>query len=638
VGSVSNWAGELWRRAPWGAALGVCLGLALLSPRAVWGAQDAPPPLPPAMRDVVPPSGAPRSGAPPGATAPEASSQAEPEPVPRAPAQPTQPGEAGEPLYTPRYRSLEEAMRLCDELAAAAPTAARRVEIPVPGGVAPLVAVEFGRPGPVALEERPTVILLGGLDGRSLSGSEAALAVVARLTSQVERLPQDVAFLAVPWAAPEALARRAAGAAEGRQSASPAIDDDRDGSLDEDGPDDIDGDGLVLEMLIEDRQGEWTFSSDPRFLVPASSGDGVRYRRVMEGRDDDADGRFNEDGPRGVALDRNFPLGRQNAWRDPLCGPTPLCDPTARALADLALSRRTLAVFLLQGHHGGLALPGGSAGPEGAELPLAGDRRVYERVADAFAAHVGRPATPPRALRLARGTEVSGAALDWFYAGVGALALEIAPWGPHVESGGDVLPRDARFAPQPRARDLSSRPAPSENDLAWGTWLDDTRGGLGFVEWHPVDAGGGVQALVGGWEPFTQDNPPPESLGRALLGLPEFVARLAEGAPRLELRDVRAPREGNVITLSARLKNSGSLPTGLWGGAGPLGRGDLTVALELPPGARLLAGRLEERLGRLEGGELSSELNWIVFTPEGAALTLTARCEHALPVRLEVRP
>jgi hypothetical protein len=93
-----------------------------------------------------------------------------------------------------------------------------------------------------------------------------------------------------------------------------------------------------------------------------------------------------------------------------------------------------------------------------------------------------------------------------------------------------------------------------------------------------------------------------------------------------------------VVTLSARLKNSGSLPTGLWGGAGPLGRGDLTVALELPPGARLLAGRLEERLGRLEGGELSAEMNWIVFTPEGAALTLTARCEHALPVRLEVVP
>lgn len=638
MGSVSNWAGERGRRAPWGAALGVCLGLALLSPRAVWGAQDAPPPLPPAMRDVVPPSGAPRAGAPEVAPAPAAGGQGEPAEVPQAPPQPSEPAAAGEPLYTPRYRSREEALRLCGDLAAAAPTAARRVEIPVADGAEPLVAVEFGRSGPVALEERPTVIVLGGLDGRSLAGAEAAFAIVARLTAQPERLPEDVAFLVVPWAAPQALARRAASAAEGRESATPAIDDDRDGSFDEDGSDDIDGDGLLLEMLIEDRQGEWTFSSDPRFLVPAASGDGVRYRRVSEGRDDDGDGLFNEDGPRGVALDRNFPLGRQNAWRDPLCGPTPLCDPTARALADLALSRRTLAVLLLQGHHGGLALPGGSAGPEGAELPLAGDRRVYERVADAFAALAGRPATPPRALRLARGAEVSGAALDWFYAGAGALALEIAPWGPHVESGGDVLPRDARFAPQPRARDLSSRPAPSENDLAWGTWLDDTRGGLGFVEWHPVDAGGGVQALVGGWEPFTQDNPPPESLGRALLGLPEFVARLAEGAPRLELRDVRAPREGNVVTLSARLKNSGSLPTGLWGGAGPLGRGDLTVALELPPGARLLAGRLEERLGRLEGGELSSELNWIVFTPEGAALTLTARCEHALPVRVEVRP
>lgn len=668
MGGVSNWASERGREAPWGAALGVCLGLALMAPRSAWSAQepaqDAPSRfqettepvpaspeqsqagtsrrvLPPEMRGGPPPGGE-LSGTP-GGSLGAATGQGEPEPEPEAEPQPIAPAELapaeqGRPLYAPRYRSRSEALELGRALAAAVPEAARVLEIPVADGATSLMAVEFGRPGPVPLEERPTVLVLGGLDGRSLAGGEAAFAVIARLCAVPERLPPDVAFVVVPWAAPEALARRFAGEGHGREFGSPAIDDDRDGAFDEDGPDDIDGDGMVLEMLVEDEQGDWTFSSDPRFLVPVAEGEGPRYRRVPEGRDDDGDGLFNEDGPRGVALDRNFPLGRQNAWLDPLCGATPLCDPSARALADLALARRTVAVLLMQGYHGGLALPGGAAGPEGAEFPLAGDRRVYGRVAQTFATLAGRTAKPARALRLVRGAEVSGAALDWFYAGVGALALEIAPWGPHVEGGGDVLPRDARFTPHARSRDLSSRPPPGEDDLAWGTWLDDTRGGLGFVEWHPVDAGGGVQALVGGWEPYTQENPPVESLGRALLGLPEFVASLGAGVPRLELRDVRAPRDGNVVTLSARVKNAGSLPTGLWGGAGPVGRGDLTVTLELPPGARLLAGRLEERLGRLEGGELSSELNWIVFTPEGAELSLTALSEHALPVRQELLP
>jgi hypothetical protein len=641
VGGVSSRIQERGRAAPPYVGLGVCLGLVCLAPGPTVRAQDPAPTvqdpapeqarpqdqLPPALTGSPPPGAGAASGPPPGAA---------PEVVPSAPAPVIEPAPA--PLFTPAYRTRAQAQELCRAFAAAAPEAARSFELVPAGGAPALFGIEFGKPGPVPLEERPTILVLGGLDGQSLAGGEAAFAVVARLTAAPERLPDDVAFVVVPWAAPAALERRQLGLQAEREPGALVLDDDRDGALDEDGPDDVDGDGLVLEMLIEDRQGAWTFSSDPRFLVSAAAGDGVRYRRVPEGRDDDGDGRFNEDGPRGVALERNFPLGRENAWRDPLCGPTPLCDPTARALADLALSRRSVAVLLLQGHHGGLALPGGAAGPEGVELPLAGDRRLFERVADAFATLAGRTEPPARPLLSARGAEVPGAALDWFYAGVGALALEVAPWGPFVETGGDVLPRDARFGASGRPRDLSSKPAPAEDDLARGTGLDDTRGGLGFVEWHPVDVGGGAQALVGGWEPRTQHNPPPESLGRALLGIPEFVGSLAAGVPRLELRDVRASRAGSVVTLHARVKTAGALPTGLAGGAGPRGRGELAVALELPPGARLLAGDLEERLGRLEGGEISAELTWIVFTPEGAALALSASSELALAVRHEVRP
>ncbi|HVS19196.1 MAG TPA: hypothetical protein VMT18_11395 [Planctomycetota bacterium] len=629
---------ESVREASSGAWNAVCLGLVLALVPDVRAAQDPAPeapadaptqdPEPPteepevAQEPVLPPA---LVGDPPPGEAPTG--------IPGAPRAAAPTG----PLFAPAYRSQTQAVELCRALAAAAPQAARSFELTPAGGAPTLVGVEFGRPGPVPLEQRPTLLVLGGLDGVSLAGGEAAFAVIARLTASPERLPEGVAFVVVPWAAPGALARLQRGQVAEREPGAVPIDEDRDGRFDEDGPDDVDGDGLVLEMLIEDRQGPWTFSSDPRFLVPAAAGDGVRYLRVPEGRDDDGDGRYNEDGPGGVALDRNFPLGRENAWRDPRCGPSPLCDPTARALADLALARRTVAVLLLQGHHGGLALPGGAGGPEGVELPLAADRRLFERAADAFAAQTARSSSGLRTLREARGEEVSGAALDWFYAGVGALALEVAPWGPFVEVGGDVLARDARFA-EGRPRDLDSRPAPSDVDLAWGNWLDDTRGGLGFVEWHPVDVGGGVQALVGGWEPHTQANPPPESLGRALLGIPEFVLSLAAGVPRLELRDVRHSRAGNVVTLHARVKNAGVLPTGLAGGAGPRGKGELVVALELPPGARLLAGRPEEHLGRLEGGELSRELTWIVLTPEGASLALEARCELALPQRVQVQP
>jgi hypothetical protein len=641
-------SGLIW---PWIAALACSASLAFAqdpvtdpapapAPQTQGSGEPKPPLLPPDLTGAPPPVGTPAGQPPPGpatgADTPEVA------PVPVAASEPAPPAEpASAPIFEPGYRPLGDMAALCAALVASAPGAARMLALPADNGAQALVGIEFGKPGPVPLETRPTLLLLGGLDGVSLSGGEAALAISARLLGDPERLPADVAFVVVPWASPAALSATFKTGPLPREPAVVAVDEDRDGRFDEDPPDDVDGDGLVLSMLIEDPAGAWTPSSDDRFLVAATPGDAPLYQRVPEGRDDDGDGRYNEDGPGGVVLDRNFPLGRENAWRDPLCGAVPLSDGTARALADLALARRTVAVLLLQGNHGGLAVPGGAPGPGGVELPLPADRRLLERAGDTFLTFTGRQVLGMRTLRQARGVEVSGAALDWFYAGAGAVALEVAPWGPFVDGGGDVVPRDARYGAQngsSRPRDMSSRPPPSESDRAWGAWLDDTRGGLGFVDWHPVDLGAAQHALVGGWEPNTQANPPQECLARALLGLPEFVGSLAQSVPKLELRVLRAEREGDVVHVRARVKNLGALPTGLAGGAGPTEKGALTLAIELQPGARLLAGENPVRLGRLDGGELSREAEWIVFAPEGSTLTLRANCELALPVVVEVRP
>lgn len=550
-------------------------------------------------------------------------------PIPIAPALPE---------IVPAYRSFEEMAALVGELARAAPAAARSFVLWESSGGRPVPALEFGRPGASARESRPTVLLIGGLDGVSLSGCEAVLAIARELLVDPERLPEGVAFVAVPWGSPAALSRTLEGSLrDGRNDR--ALDEDRDGRLDEDGPDDVDGDGLVLSMLVEEAHGPWVLCRDARFLAPAGAGDAPRYELLPEGRDEDGDGRFNEDPAGGVVLDRNFPLGREGAWRDPLCGSLPLSESGSRALADLALSRRTALVLLFQGHHGGIASPGGASGPGGTALPLLADRHLFERATESFQAHTGRKQPRPWTLAEARGGEIPGAALDWFYAGIGALALEVAVWGPRVDTDSDVVAQDARFQPgQAPRRALGSRPEPSELDRAWAAWLDNTRGGLGFVDWHPVDLGGGPPALVGGWEPRTLDNPPAERLGHTLAGLADFVSGLAAGLPRLELRVMRAERSGDVVELRARAKNLGALPTGLAGGAGPQGSGALLLELALPAGASLIAGEAKVGLGRLEGGELSPEVAWIVLAPEGAVLELSCESELAAAVRAEVRP
>lgn len=625
--------------------------------------QDPPQPEPqpetPPERPAEGPDKTPAGGNPTGnqgepaavATEPSTTPTVVPEPVPL-------------PAYSPAYRDYAGVVALANGWCSARPDSVRALELGPqgPGGL-PWCVLELAKPGPVPPQERPTVFLIGGLDGLALAGGEAVLANVAEFL-QDDTFANDVTVIAIPWASPFALERAFASDVDDGRDLSP-FDDDHDGKVDEDGPDDLDGDGAVLSMLIEDPRGPWTRASDSRFLVPAGANDGVRYLLCREGRDDDGDGRFNEDPVGGVVLDRNFPLSRSGARLEPLEGVLPLSAPHARALADLALSRRTVIALFAQGNHGMLAAPGCVA-LDARELVVADDRSLYERVSDAFQVATGRRQKPYLPLHEARGACRGGSALDWFYAVERALAVEVAWWGPTVEFSGDVAAADARYRPgksggesdvtdgagaKPHARGLGNgRPAPGESDRAWAAWLDNSKGGIGFVEWSPVDLENGVQAWVGGFESRTVVNPPVETLPRVLAGASGFTRQLLAGLPKLDVKVLSATRDGDVCRVRARVRNTGLLPTGLAARgasasttsprrpASTDAAAELTLELGLPAGAELFAGRQRVERARLLGGETSEEYEWVVLAPEGSTFTLTARAEWTPTVVREVKP
>jgi hypothetical protein len=587
----------------------------------------------PPERASTPADAAPDATEPPAAVAPEPEGQPEPEAETAA--------AVALPPFQPSYRSMADVARTLVRFAEAAPGVATTFELGRTQDGRPVHGIELGLPGAVPLAERPTIFLFGGLDGRSLAGGEAVLDVVHSLLADSATLPQDVAVVAVPWVSGQALSALAdaSGTAPSRDGRNGRpLDDDRDGRVDEDGPDDLDGDGLILDMLIEDPRGPWVRGGDGRFLVPAGPGDGTRYLWTREGRDDDGDGRFNEDPPGGVVLDRNFPVHRTGPWDDPRCGEVPMSEPLVRAVADLVLARRAAVVLLMQGNHGYVATPGGLALDTKGAFDAA-DRPVFERVTEAFLAATGRSQPGIRTLRQARGEVSAGAALDWLHAVTGALSLEVAPWGPEVEATNNVAARDARYATPENAalqkpRSLDGRPHLGDIEGAWARWLDNTKGGLGFIEWQPVELGGGFQGWVGGWEPRTILNPPVESLPRALEGLAEFVRELAVGLPRLEVRVTQSEREGDLVRLRAQVRNLGRLPTGMTRRGAP----GVELSVEIPTGAQILAGEPTVDLPRLLGGELSAEVAWVVLAPEGSVVGLRADAGWTLPAVREVRP
>lgn len=501
-----------------------------------------------------------------------------------------------------------------------------RLELGSSAGGRELFGVQFGAAGARPLAERATLFLVGGMDGVSLAGSQAVIAVVSDLLAHKELLPPEATFVAIPWANPDGLARwRSRGTGGGRNDR--GIDDDGDGQVDEDGPDDLDRDGMILEMLLEDPTGPWVRAGDSRFLRAAREGEAPRYLRLREGVDDDGDGAYNEDGPGGVLLDRNFPVG----WEDckgPESGPWPLSEPDSNALAQLLLARRTAVVLAFQGNHGQLATPGG----RGARSPvlLAEDEPTYRRLAEVFGSHTARTQAHALPLCEARGEPWPGALIDWSYAALGALAMEIGVWGPEVQNGVRA-PVDAYYKNGKAEPDKNGGVSPVEQ--AWARWLDDTRGGSGFVDWQPIELPGAQGASIGGWERDTIVNPPTDVLPQALRGMDAFVSDLARNLPRLEVDPREPKREGKVCLVKARVKNLGTLPSGV----GPGSASAVRLRLELTPGVTLRAGQLETTVGHLPGRGSSDEYSWLLIAPEGSVVSIVVESAWSPPSVREVR-
>jgi hypothetical protein len=167
-------------------------------------------------------------------------------------------------------------------------------------------------------------------------------------------------------------------------------------------------------------------------------------------------------------------------------------------------------------------------------------------------------------------------------------------------------------------------------ESAWASWLDNTRGGLGFVDWQPVELERGRKGWVGGFEPRTIHDPPDDSLARALEGLSAFSAELAQSLPLVEIEVTEVAREGDLLRLSARVNNRGRLPTGLAGTS-------VRLVLEPPSGGTLVAGSETVLLPRLSGGELSREVSWVLVTPPDSTARLVARADWAASAVREVR-
>jgi hypothetical protein len=155
----------------------------------------------------------------------------------------------------------------------------------------------------------PAVLVVANPEGVTPIASEAAV----HLADLILRTPAsagDPTWFILPTANPDAAWRyfRRPLVADERNASK--FNDDMDDQADEDGPDDLDGDGIITQMRQRDPGGEWiSLGSDPRVMKKADPAKGEKgiYKLYGEGIDNDKDGEYDEDGPGGVNVGITFP-------------------------------------------------------------------------------------------------------------------------------------------------------------------------------------------------------------------------------------------------------------------------------------------------------------------------------------------
>ena len=164
-----------------------------------------------------------------------------------------------------------------------------------------------------AAEDKPAVWVDGGIDADEVVAIEAALGVVHRLLTSddpdIAELRRSRTFYVAPAVIPDSSELQMTTAERPRDTTLRPWDDDGDGRLDEDGPEDLDGDGQALTMRRHAAQGPLAVSDeDERLLRPRRPGDaGPFYEVWTEGIDNDEDGEYQEDRLGGVDPNRNYP-------------------------------------------------------------------------------------------------------------------------------------------------------------------------------------------------------------------------------------------------------------------------------------------------------------------------------------------
>lgn len=452
-------------------------------------------------------------------------------------------------------------------------------------------------------DNKPAIAIIGGVEGNQVLSTELAIGFAENLlqgsgTDSIKALLNKTTFYIFPNMSPDAMEQYFSKLQYERSCNSSITDDDRDGQSNEDGPEDLDGNGKITWLRIESPVGDYkTHPDDPRVLVKAdlAKGEKGKYILLPEGIDNDKDGSYNEDGEGGVAFNKN--LSYKHPSFTPGSGEFPVSEKESRALLDVLFERFNVYALVSFGSNNNLSTPYTFNSGAATQSLIAGwlepDTKVNAMVSELYNKITGLKDAP-------KTNAGGGDLLSWAYYHYGRYSFSTPGWWvPKTK------PDSARNEKAFTQEDATA------NYLRWAGQQSITDN---FTEWKPIShpdfAGQKVEA--GGIAPFVMTTPPYKLVPDLVKKNSQFLVKLAGYQPELDIINIKTEKAGDQLTrVTIDVINRGAFASHTKLGERNNFVKRINVKLNMAAGQSVISGKRVQVLNSLEG-YATQQLTWLI--------------------------
>ncbi len=346
-------------------------------------------------------------------------------------------------------------------------------------------------------------------------------------------------------------------------------DGDRDGLLDEDSFEDLDGDGFVRQMRVKVEPDSGNYVLDPRDTsgrlmkrVLDNHGD---WKIYSEGIDNDGDGDYNEDSIGGLDLHRNYPenwrpepgqVATESGRTQWGAGEYPLSEPEIRSFVLFLLKHPNISIVNSMDTSVPMHLRGPSTS-DSEDRMYPSDLKWfryfdeegmkitgYPWAGDTYNNYFTRRKTNPVTGDPTKPTPLFGHGPDFGYWYYGSIW-----YGDELWCTGAV-------------KDYNGDGFYDEYDAL--CWNDEALDGREFKVWTKYDHPQLGEVEIGGFNPkFFRQNPPVEYLEEWAVKQAKHNLFLLRHLPQIEIEKIDVKKKRDEYELSVTFTNVGELPTAL---------------------------------------------------------------------------